>query len=108
MRVMFVELPHFSVGAPTQIAVACIAQVDVRELVVPARRVAARGQAVGDRCVVDKAMGASRADGQFVKAHRVMLAALDTSNLRGYQCGAVLKILRAVFRPDLQLSVMGS
>src|ERR1700674_2382113 len=108
MRVMFVELPHLSVGAPTQIAVAGIAQVDVCELGEPAARVAARGHFVADRFVVDKAIGASRADGQFVKAHRVMLAALDTSNLRGYQCGAVLKILRAVLRPDLQLSVMGS
>ena len=105
---MFVELPHLSVGPPTQIAVARMAQVDIRELVEPARPVEARGHFVGDRFVVDKAIGASRADGQFVKAHRVMLAALDTSNLRGYQCGAVLKILRAVLRPDLQLSVMGS
>src|ERR1700728_5330042 len=108
MRVVFIELPHLAISAPAQIAAACMAQVDIRELVEPARPIEARGHFVGDRFVVDKAIGASRADGQFVKAHRVMLAALDTSNLRGYQSGAVLKILRAVLRPDLQLSVMGS
>src|ERR1700735_3192318 len=101
MRVMFVELPHLSLGPPTQIAVARIAQVDIRELVEPARPVEARGHFVSDRFVVDEAIVTRRTDGQRVKTHRVKLAALDASNLRGYQCGAVFEVLRAILRPNL-------
>ena len=79
----------------------------MRDLLEAARRVEARGQFVGERLVVDKAVGAGRADGLFVEAHRLKIAAFDAGDLRAHQGGAVLEILRAVRRPDFELTVVG-
>src|SRR5712691_699606 len=70
-------------------------------------RVETRGQFVGERLIVNKAVGAGRADGLFVEAHRVNIAAVDASNLGADQRGAVVEILRAIRRPDLERSVVG-
>ena len=45
-------------------------------------------------------------DGLFVKVLGIERAALDPRNLRADQCGAVLEVLRAILRPDLELLVM--
>ena len=79
----------------------------MRDLLEAARRVEARGQFVGERLVVDKAVCAGRADGLFVEPLGVELAAFDACDLRADQRGAVLEILRAVLRPDLELPVVG-
>ena len=55
---------------------------------------------------MNKPVGAGRADGLFVEAHRVNIAALEASDLGADQRGAVLEILRAIRRPDLELPVM--
>src|ERR1700704_4508095 len=78
----------------------------MRDLLNTTCRVEAAGELVGERLVVDKAVGACRADGLFVKVHGVERAALNPGDLRPDQCGAVLEILRAICRPDLQLSVV--
>src|SRR5712671_4511079 len=79
----------------------------MRKLFESAGGVKARGQFVGERLIVNKAVCAGRADGLLVKAHRVDIAAVDASNLRAHQGGAVVKIVRTVRRPDLELSVVG-
>ena len=71
-----------------------------------ARRVEARGQLVGERLIVDKAVCAGRADGLFVEALGIGFAALNACNLRSDQRGAVLEILRTIFCPYFQLSVV--
>src|SRR5712691_8108238 len=71
-------------------------------------RVETRGQFVGERLIVNKAVGAGRADGLFVETHRVDIAAVDASNLGADQRGAVLEIVRAIRRPELELPVMRS
>ena len=53
---------------------------------------------------MDKAVGAGRADGLFVEALGVELAAFEAGDLGADQRGAVLEILRAVLRPDLELA----
>src|SRR5580692_11509791 len=106
MWMMLFELPHLSISSPTEIAVARVPQIDMRKLFEATRRVEARGQFVGERLVVDKAVGAGRADGLFVKVHGIECAAFDPGDLRPDQCGAVLEILRAICRPDLELSVV--
>ena len=63
--------------------------------------VEASGKLIGDRLIVDKAVGARRTDSLFVKALGVKLAALQTRNLRRDQRGAVLEILRTILRPHL-------
>ena len=55
---------------------------------------------------MNKAVGAGRADGLFVEAFGIELAALDAGDLGADQRGAVLEILRAIRRPDLELPVM--
>ena len=80
----------------------------MRDLLEPTRRVEARGEFVGERLVVDKAVGAGRADGLFVEALGVELAAFEACDLGADQRGAVLEILRAILRPDLELPVVRS
>ena len=79
----------------------------MRDLLEATRRVEARGQFVGERLIVDKAVCVCRADGLFVQMLGVELAAFDARDLRADQRGAVFEILRAVLRPDFELSVVG-
>jgi hypothetical protein len=46
------------------------------------RRVEARGQLVGERLIVDKAVCAGRADGLFVEALGIEFSALKAGNFR--------------------------
>ncbi len=108
VRIHLLELPHLAVGAPTQIAVAGVPQIQMRDLLEAARRVEARGELVGERLIVDEAVGARRADGLFVKPLGVELAAFQAGDLGADQRGAVLEVLRAILRPDLKLPVVRS
>jgi len=57
---------------------------------------------------VDKAVGAGRADGLFVEAHRLNIAAVDAGRSpRPTKAARVLKIVRAVRRPHFELTVVG-
>ena len=107
VRIQLVELPHLAIGSPAQIAVAGVPQIHMGNLLEATRRVEARGEFVGERLVVDKAVGAGRADGLFVEPLGIELAAFDAGDLRADQRGAVLEILRAILGPDLELSVVG-
>ena len=55
---------------------------------------------------MDKAVCASRVDGPFVQAHRIKIAAFDPGNFSANQRGAVLEVLRAILRPDIELSLV--
>ena len=89
VRIHLVELPHLAVGAPTEVAVRGRRADRRGDLLEAARRVEARGKLVGERLVVDEAVRAGRADGLFVEALGVELAALDAGDLRADQRGAV-------------------
>ena len=82
-------------------------QVQGCDVLERAGRVEARGQLVSERLVVNKAVGTGRADGSFVEAHRLDIAAVDARDLGAHQRSAVLKILRAVRRPHVEVTVMG-
>ena len=106
VRIHLLELPHLAVGAPAQIAVAGVPQIEIRDLVETARPVEVGSAFVGERLIVDKAVVARRADGLFVESLGIELATFDARNLGADQRGAVLEILRAILRPDLKLPVM--
>ena len=78
----------------------------MRDLLETACRVEARGELVGERLIVDKAVCARRADGLFVEVLGIELAAFDACDLCAYQRGAVFEILRAILRPYFELSVV--
>ena len=78
----------------------------MRDLLETACRVEARGEFVGERLIVDKAVRVCRADGLFVKMLGIELAAFDACDLRAHQRGAVFEILRAILRPYFELSVV--
>ena len=107
-RVAFVELLYFSVGSPTVVAVPRIPEIGVGERLEAARRVKARGDLIGERLIMDKAVRAGRTDRLFVQALCIQLSAFDARNLRPHQRGAVFEILRAMFRPYLELFVVNS
>src|SRR5215510_7542765 len=102
-RMELIELPHLSVGAPSQIAPSCVSQVEMCNLLETARRVKAGSQLVGERLVVDKAIRACRHDGAFVKVHGVERASLETGNLCGYQRCTIFEVLRTMRCPGLKL-----
>src|ERR1700757_4287475 len=70
------------------------------------RRVKSRGQFVGERLIVGKAVSMGRADGLFVEALGIEFATFDPGDLGADQRGAIFKILRAIFCPYFQLSVV--
>ena len=78
----------------------------MRDLLETTCRVEACSDFIGERLVVDKAVCVCRADGLFVKMLGIELTALDAGDLRAHQRGAVFEILRAIRRPDLELSVV--
>src|ERR1700745_3189653 len=69
-------------------------------------RVKSRGQFVGERLIMDKAVGLGRSDGLFVEALGIEFAAFDPGDLGADQRGAIFEILRAIFCPYFQLSVV--
>src|ERR1700736_937031 len=106
MRMKLLELPYLAIGSPAQIAVAGVLQIHAGNLLEAARRVEAGSEFIGERLILNKTAGAGRADGLFVEAHRVNVAAVDASNLGADQRGAVLEIVRAIRRPEFKLSVV--
>src|SRR5713101_4146406 len=102
MRMELFELPYLAIGSPTQIAVAGVLQIHTGDLLEATRRIEAGSQFIGERLIVNKTVGASRADGLFVEAHRISITAVDASHFGADQGGAVLKIVRAVLRPHLE------
>ena len=102
------ELPHLAIGSPAQIAVAGVLQIHAGNLLEATRRVEAGSEFIGERLIVNKAVGAGRADGLFVEALGIELPAFDPRNLGADQRGAVLEIVRAIRRPELELLVMRS
>src|SRR5262249_14067806 len=101
-----IELPHFAVGSPPDIALSRLSQVQIRDLREPARRVEAGSQLISKRLVVDKAVCACRRDGALVQVHGLEWASLDTGNLGADERGTILEILRAIRRPCPKLSLV--
>ena len=75
----------------------------MRDLLETTCRIEVRGEFVGDRLIVDKAVFVRRPDGVFVKVLGLELAPLDACYLRAYQRGAGFEILGAVPRPNVEL-----
>jgi hypothetical protein len=70
------ELPHFAVGAPTQITVPGVSHVKMCNFVEVTQHVEASGELIGERLVVDKIVGARGTDRSPVKTHRINIVAL--------------------------------
>jgi hypothetical protein len=79
----------------------------VRNRLEAAYCVKASGELVRERLVLDKAIGVCRADGLFVQALCIELAAFDASDLGAHQRDTAFEIFRAILRPDFDLSVVG-
>jgi hypothetical protein len=99
-------LSNFPNCSPTEITVAGVPQIQVRELLEPTRRVKACGQFVSERLIVNKAICASRTDRLLVKTLSIEIAALDPGDLCADKCNAALEILRTVLRPNVELLVV--
>src|SRR6202007_2487807 len=102
------KLSHLAIGSPAEIAVAGILQIHTGNLLEAARSIEAGSELVGERLVVNKAVGAGRTDGLFVEAHRVDVSSLEAPDLGADERSTVLEIVRAIRCPELELFVMGS
>src|SRR5262249_28553371 len=105
-RIQLVELPHLSVGSPSEITTPCVCQVEMCDFLEAARRVKAGSQLIGERLVVDEAVCLGRLDRPFVKTLRIQLATFQSGNLSTDKGGAVLEIFGAALCPDSDLFVM--
>src|SRR5262249_15703221 len=98
-RMELIELLHLSVGSPSYIALSCVSQVEMRDLLESARGVEAGSQLVGERLVVDEAVCACRHDGALVEVHSIERASLDPGDLSADQRCTILEVLRTNCRP---------
>ena len=78
----------------------------MRNFIEATRRIEARSELVGERLILDEAVGAGRPDGLLVEILGIQRTAFDPGDLRSDQCCAVLEVLRAIRRPDLELPVV--
>src|SRR3984957_13076441 len=108
MRMKLFELPHLAIGSPTQIVVTGVLQIHAGNLLETAGCVKAGSELIGERLILNKTVGAGRADGLFVETLCIELLAFETSDLGGDQRRTVREIIGAVRRPHLELLVMGS
>src|SRR5258708_33935856 len=102
------KLANLPCGFPTDITMPGISQVRLGDCFKTTRRVESRGQFMGERLVVDKTVCAGRADGLFVKALGIEFAAFAPGDLGGDQRGAIFEVLRTIFCPYFQPSVVRS
>src|SRR5262249_1868000 len=103
-----IELPHLAVGPPSDIGIPRVLQVEVRDLLEAARSVEAGCKFVRERFNVHEVVRARRTDRLFVKTLRVELPIFDSGYLGADDGGAALKVLRAIFCPFRELSVLGA
>ena len=68
--------------------------------------VESRGEFIGERLVVDKAVGAGRADRLLVEVHGILVAAFYSCDFRTYQRRAIFEILWAILRPYFELPMV--
>src|SRR5262249_18633516 len=99
-----IELLHLSVGSPSYIALPCVSQVEMRDLLKAARGVKAGSQLGGERLVVDKAVCSCRCDGALIKVHSLERPSFDTRNLSTDQRRTILEVLRTIRCPSPKLS----
>src|SRR5262249_29599933 len=100
------ELPTFPIGSPSEVAIAGVPQIRMRDRLEAACRVEARSEFVGECLILDEAARACRADPLLVESHGIDVATFDARDLGGHQGGAVLEILRTILCPYLELSMM--
>src|SRR2546427_13104934 len=102
-----IELPHLAVGAPAQVAVPGLSQVDLGDPLDSSRCVEARCELARERLVVDESVRPRRGDRPLVEAHRVGMAALDARDLGADEDGSGPAGRLAVSGPLLALAVGG-
>jgi hypothetical protein len=56
VRIQLIELSHLATGSPTQVMIARLAQVEMRDVLEATSHVEARGELVRKRLIVDKAV----------------------------------------------------
>src|SRR5947208_9611879 len=84
LSIHLIKLAHLAIGSPTQVALPGVSQVEMRDLLEAPGSVEARGEFIGERLILDKAVRVCGADGLFVKMLGIELAALDACDLRAH------------------------
>src|SRR5428012_11747 len=103
LRIELIELLNLGLGAPPQISVSGVPHIGLGKRLEAACRIEACRQFVGERLIVNEAVGAGGADGLFVQLFGLELAAFNARDLGANQGGTVLEIFGAIVRPYSQL-----
>ena len=106
LRIKAIELPHFTVRAPTSIARPGLLKISICDRLEAAGRVKARRKLIRDCFVVQESVRAGRTDRTLVQALGFELAAFDAREFGAQKSCSVLEILRALSRPNRDLSVV--
>src|ERR1043166_745623 len=102
-RMKLIQLPHFAVGSPSQIAGPSLPQISVSDHLEVACGVEAGGQLIGEGLVMDKFARSRRLDRRLVKTLGVQRATFEASDLSADQRCTILEVLRANRRPAMKL-----
>src|SRR5258705_9042483 len=85
MRIESIELPHFAVRAPTEIAVPGVPEIGVGDGLEVACGVEARGYLMGEALVLHEAVLASRSNGLLVQTHCIGVPPFEAGDLGRHQ-----------------------
>ena len=105
-RMKLFELPHLTVGSPANIPVVGVAHIEIGDLLKATRSVGVCGEFIGERLILHEGIVARRVDCLLVETLGVKFAAFEIGNLRVDQCDAIIEVLGAIVRPDLELLLM--
>src|SRR5262249_44137417 len=107
VRVQLIELTHLAGRAPTSITGSCVPQIRMCNLPKTASGVEPRGELIGERFILDKAVRVRRPDRLLIELLGLELAPGEACELGPDRCGAVLEVLGACLGPAGELPVMG-
>src|ERR1700692_4324806 len=99
-----VELPYLAFGAPAEIAVPGVAQIEVRNLLEAACRIELRRQFVGEALVLDRAVLTRLVNCPLVRAHGVEISIFDPGDFGLDQGGRTREGLGNALHPLAKLA----
>src|ERR1700676_2860212 len=105
---VLIEMSYFACGPPLMVAISGIAQVEVRQFVEPTCSTEDRCGFMRNRLVVNKAVIARRADGDFIEVHRLAILIFNARNLSFKENGSAFKVDGTLICPNLKLLMVGN
>src|SRR4051794_32411314 len=103
----FVELPHLSIGSPSDVATMGVSQIDIRNLFEATCPVKARGKLIRKCFIMHKSVRSRRFYGAFIQVFCIEMATVDTRDLSVHEGKTILVVFWTIPCPNFKLLTMG-